>query len=94
METKTKPAAIPPAAVHFDTLPDTARVALPVVSLVTGRSPASVWRDVAAGRMPAPVKAGPRATRWIVGELRRWQRGEYPQAVQSPLPPKRQPKAA
>jgi predicted DNA-binding transcriptional regulator AlpA len=94
METKTKLAAIPTAAVHFDTLPDTARVALPVVSLVAGRSPASVRRDVAAGRMPAPIKSGPRATRWIVGDIRRWQRGEYPQAVQSPLPQKRRAKAA
>lgn len=90
---KTKPAAIPAAAVHFDTLPDTARVALPVVSLITGRSPASVWRDVNAGRLPSPVKTGPRCTRWVVGDLRRWQRGEYPQADRAPLP-KRQAKDA
>lgn len=71
MEIQTKPAAIPPAAANFDILPDTARVALSVVALVTGRSAASVWRDVKAGRLPAPVKAGPRCTRWIVGDLRR-----------------------
>ena len=54
----------------FDSLPPHALVALPVVCAITGRSPASVWRDVNAGRCPAPVKAGPRSTRWRVGDLR------------------------
>jgi len=54
----------------FDSLPNCARVALPIVCLITGRSPASVWRDVANDRLPRPIKAGPRSTRWIVGQLR------------------------
>ncbi|NMQ07557.1 transcriptional regulator [Candidatus Accumulibacter phosphatis] len=54
----------------FESLPPYALVALPVVCAITGRSPASVWRDVKAGRCPAPVKAGPRSTRWRVGDLR------------------------
>lgn len=54
----------------FDSLPDCALVALPVVCAIRGRSPASIWRDVSAGRLPAPVKAGPRCTRWKVGDLR------------------------
>lgn len=54
----------------FGALPDCALVALPVVCAITGRSPASIWRDVKDGRCPAPVKAGPRSTRWRVGDLR------------------------
>lgn len=54
----------------FESLPDCALVALPVVCAVKGRSPASVWRDVAAGRLPKPTHAGPRCTRWRVGDLR------------------------
>lgn len=56
--------------VLFEHLPDYALVALPVVCAIRGRSPASIWRDVKAGRCPAPVKAGPRSTRWRVGDLR------------------------
>ncbi|MBN9695935.1 MAG: transcriptional regulator [Zoogloea sp.] len=55
----------------FEVAPDCARVALPVVCAVASRSPASVWRDVKAGRLPAPVKMGPNCSRWIVGDLRR-----------------------
>lgn len=61
----------PVAAANWDDLPNDARVSLPVVVILTGRSPASVWRDVKAGRLPEPVKAGPRCSRWIVGDLRR-----------------------
>jgi len=54
----------------FDSLPDCALVALPVVCAIRGRSAASIWRDVKAGRCPSPVSAGPRSTRWRVGDLR------------------------
>lgn len=55
----------------FEASPDCARVSIAIVCAVTGRSRASVWRDVKAGRLPAPVKQGPNCTRWIVGELRK-----------------------
>lgn len=54
----------------FDSLPDCALVALPVVCAIRGRSAASIWRDVKSGCCPTPVKAGPRCTRWRVGDLR------------------------
>lgn len=54
----------------FDSLPDCALVALPIVCAIRGRSPASIWRDVKESRCPAPVSAGPRCTRWRVGDLR------------------------
>lgn len=53
----------------FDSLPAIARVPIQVVCGVTGRSRASVWRDVIAKRLPAPVKFG-HSTRWVVGDLR------------------------
>lgn len=53
----------------FDSLPNIARIPIQVVCGVTGRSRASVWRDVIAKRLPAPVKCGG-STRWVVGELR------------------------
>lgn len=53
----------------FDSLPAIARVPIQVVCGVTGRSRASVWRDVIAGRLPQPVKIG-HSSRWIVGDLR------------------------
>jgi predicted DNA-binding transcriptional regulator AlpA len=53
----------------FDSLPAIARVPIQVVCGVTGRSRASVWRDVIAGRLPHPLKFGG-STRWVVGELR------------------------
>ena len=53
----------------FESLPNNALVALPVVCAIRGRSPASIWRDVAAHRCPAPVSAGPRCTRWVKADL-------------------------
>lgn len=53
----------------FDSLPDEALVPLPVVCAIRGRSPASIWRDVSAGRLAKPVAAGPRCTRWRKADL-------------------------
>ena len=36
-----------------------------------GRSRASIARDVAAGRVPDPVRIG-NSTRWRLGEIRAW----------------------
>lgn len=62
--------SIPDALRNFDFLPPSASVRLPVVCGLLSRSPASVWRDVKTGRLPAPHKNGPRCTVWNVGELR------------------------
>lgn len=66
----TKPEKLAEQLALFSSLPDCAFVALPVVCVLVGRSPASVWRDVAAGRLPKPQKKGPCSTRWNVGSLR------------------------
>lgn len=56
---------------QFQTLPDCALVRLPVVTALHSVGPATIWRWVKAGRVPAPVKLGPNTTAWRVGELRR-----------------------
>lgn len=55
---------------QFDSLPDSARVRLPVVVALTASSPATVWRASKDGRLPAPVKVGG-ITSWRVGDLRK-----------------------
>jgi len=56
----------------FSSLPDEALVPISTVCAIRGRSRASIYRDVKAGRCPAPVAAGPRCTRWRVGLLRQY----------------------
>jgi predicted DNA-binding transcriptional regulator AlpA len=55
---------------HFDTLPDSAGVRLPVVCALLGCSPATVWRHVRLGLLPAPRKISTKVTIWPVGALR------------------------
>jgi predicted DNA-binding transcriptional regulator AlpA len=67
-----KPAKkIPSQLTNFDLLPDAAHVRQPVVAALYGCSPATVWRGVKAGRIPAPVKFSPKVSAWNVGALRR-----------------------
>ena len=65
------PASAAAPLAQFDTLPASAHVRLPTVAALHGVGPATVWRWVKAGRLPAPVKLGPNTTAWNVGELRR-----------------------
>jgi predicted DNA-binding transcriptional regulator AlpA len=53
----------------FPLLPDEALIEIRTVSALLGRSRASIWRDVATGRLPAPIKLGG-STRWRVGGVR------------------------
>ena len=62
--------AVPTALAHFDALPDSAHVRLPVVAALNGVSTPTVWRWVKAGRLPEPEKLGPNTTAWNVGKLR------------------------
>lgn len=54
----------------INSMPDDAAIDIGVLCALKGRSPASIWRDVKAGRIPAPFKAGPRSTRWRLGDIR------------------------
>lgn len=58
-----------PGLADFDALPDAARVALPMVCGLYDASPATVWRRVKKGLIPAPHKEGG-STKWVVGGLR------------------------
>ena len=60
---------------QFDVLPETAFVDNKLVCAVLDRSPSSIQRDVKAGRLAAPVKIGPNAVRWRVGDVRRFLEG-------------------
>ncbi len=73
-----KPAALIPS---FDTLPDSAfiREAQLVQSPKRPTTPAplpfsapTLWRMVAAGKFPKPLKLSERITAWRVGEVRAW----------------------
>jgi predicted DNA-binding transcriptional regulator AlpA len=60
---------------HFPYLPDDALIEIRVISALLGRSTASIWRDVAHGRLAQPVRIG-RSTRWRVGAARAAMKGE------------------
>ncbi len=45
---------------------------LPSVLARVGRSRASLYRDIAAGQFPSPVKLGARAVGWDVRAVDRW----------------------
>ncbi len=75
----TPPAGNPPAPsaaqaadalIQFDTRPASSFVRLPVVCGLYSCSPATAWRWVKAGKIPAPVKLSDRVTAWRVGDLR------------------------
>jgi len=71
MSQRTNPSAIPDALKNFDLLPNEADVRLPVVAALYGCSPATIWRRVKSGHIPAPVKRSVRVTAWNVGMLRK-----------------------
>ena len=45
---------------------------LPQVRSITGLSRTEIYRRVAAGTFPAPVKLGERASAWSDGEVNAW----------------------
>jgi len=46
--------------------------ALPQVRAIAGVSRSEIYRRVAAKTFPAPVRLGPRCTRWNLPEVRAW----------------------
>jgi predicted DNA-binding transcriptional regulator AlpA len=69
-------AAIPSAFTNFDRSPDSAYVRLPVVAALFACSPATIWRRVKNGTLPAGRKLSENVTAWNVGELRKALNGE------------------
>lgn len=62
--------AIPPELQHFDELPGSAHVRLPVVRGLYGASASTIWRGVRLGTIPRPVKLSDNLTAWRVSDLR------------------------
>ena len=62
--------AIPHELQHFDELPGSAHVRLPVVRGLYGASASTIWRGVRLGTIPKPVKLSDNLSAWNVGELR------------------------
>lgn len=62
--------AIPHELEHFDSLPDSAHVRLPIVRALYGASASTIWRNVKSGAIPGPRKLTPAISAWNVGELR------------------------
>lgn len=56
-------------------LPPEALVSAKEISLLAGRSRASLWRDVQAGRLPRPVAIGPQTRRWRIEDVRAYLKG-------------------
>lgn len=73
---KAAPYGVPDALRNFDALPDAGYVRLPVVVALFASSPATVWRRVKRGTLPAPRKLSEAVTAWNVGELRKALNGE------------------
>ena len=65
----TKKETLVAALAAFDSLPDCAGVTIPVGCATTGRSRASMYRDIGAGRIEAFKING--STRLRVGSLRK-----------------------
>lgn len=64
---------LPDSARNFDDLPDSACIDIGSVIAITGRSRATIYRWIKAGRFPAPIKvAGSNSQNlWFAGVIRR-----------------------
>jgi len=56
---------------HALQLPD-ALLKMQTVTQAAGISPATIYRGVAAGTFPQPVRMGKRCTRWRSADVRAW----------------------
>lgn len=56
-------------------LPVDALVSAKEICFLAGRSRASLWRDVQAGRLPRPISIGPQTRRWRVADVRAYLKG-------------------
>ena len=62
---------------NFETLPDSALLTVKEIRYLSGRSLASIWRDVKQSRLPRPVALGPNASRWRAADVRVYLKGVY-----------------
>lgn len=57
------------SAACLDLMPAQARIKQAALEILTGKSHATIWRDVRSGRLPAPHKDG-RSSYWLASEVR------------------------
>ena len=60
---------------NFDEFPDSLLLSTSEVMFLSGRSRTSIWRDVIRGSLAEPVRIGPQAVRWCVGDVRQFLKG-------------------
>ena len=68
--------AIPQRLESLSSMPAEALVSAKELSILSGRSRASLWRDVQRGRLPKPIAIGPQARRWRVADVRAYLNGD------------------
>lgn len=57
-------------------------IRLPELKAMTGfRATSSIYREMAAGRLPSPVKIGSRAVAWRASDIAAWQAARPPARV-------------
>lgn len=42
------------------------------IELMTGKSRQQIWRDIRAGKFPAPIELGPNSVGWFEYEVDEW----------------------
>ena len=61
---------------NFAQLPDNALLSSNDISILSGRSRSSIWRDVNSQRLPRPVALGLNSVRWTVRDIKFYLNGE------------------
>ena len=61
---------------NFAQLPDDALLSSSDITVLSGRSRSSIWRDVNSKRLPRPVALGFNSVRWTVRDIKSYLNGE------------------
>ena len=69
MDNANRP-AMTQSAKNFDSLPNTARVDIQVLKVLTGKSRATIYRWIDLGILPRPIKTIGTQNAWTAGQIR------------------------
>tara|TARA_B110000971_G_C19686441_1_gene353423 strand:+ start:233 stop:466 length:234 start_codon:yes stop_codon:yes gene_type:complete len=61
---------------NFAQLPDDALLSSNEISMLSGRSRSSIWRDVNSQRLPKPIALGLNSVRWKVRDIKFYLNGK------------------
>jgi predicted DNA-binding transcriptional regulator AlpA len=61
---------------NFAQLPDDALLSSNEISMLSGRSRSSIWRDVNSQRLPKPIVLGLNSVRWTVKDIKSYLNGK------------------